>query len=337
LPPFESLQNHQGGKIWKRLLAARQEQTNWFFEGEPPNVTELVSGPGVLYHYTSVTGLQGILQSNRLWATAAYFLNDSSEVEYGCQLVRQALLEWHEANEGNDGFAAETLRFLEQVFSSPLSQISRLSTIYVTCFCQNGNLLSQWRAYGQIGGYSLGFHIARGNLGLKIQGGFWDLRLAKVIYNDFVQKERINSFLKEAFIAISEPSLAEVSDAERKVLQRDALMYIENQLVDEIVTFKNPAFKEEREWRLIVRPRLLDSEEPGTSVGERETFKFRGWRGFLIPYLELRPINEHLPLKSVRFGPSLDPIRAGNSVRMLLVTCGFREVKVSGSEIPVIL
>lgn len=212
-----------------------------------------------------------------------------------------------------------------------------MATNYVTCFCQNDNLLSQWRAYGQVGGYSLGFHISRANPGLKIPGNFWDVRLAKVIYNDYVQRERINSFLKEALLAISDPSLAEVSDSDRKVLQRDALMYIENQLVDEIVTFKNPAFKEEKEWRMIVRPRLIAFRETENPAEQGTTFKFRGSRGFLIPYLELGPTSEHLPLKSVRFGPSLDPIRAGNSVRMLLGTCGFRDVKVSGSEIPVIL
>lgn len=113
MPALESLQNYEGGKIWKRLLGARQEQSSRFFELEPPEMIDLASPAGVLYHYTSVTGLQGILQSNRLWATAAYFMNDSSEIEYGCQLVRQALLEWRTVNERNDGFAAETLRLLD--------------------------------------------------------------------------------------------------------------------------------------------------------------------------------------------------------------------------------
>jgi hypothetical protein len=334
---FEELKNYRDGRIWKRLLAARPEQAYWFYEYEPPDLMGMGFKPDIIYHYTDVNGLHGILQSGRLWASAAYYLNDSSEIEYGCQLGRRALGEWRIANDKNRCFAAETLRALDHVFSSPLSRISRSTTIYVACFCQNDNLLSQWRAYGQVGGYSLGFQIATGNLGLTVPGGFWDLRLAKVVYNSAVQQERINSFVKEALLSISESSLENVSEGARKALMRDAISYIENRLLDEIVMFKNPAFKEEKEWRLIVRPRLFDPPQNQESSSDGPIFKFRASRGFLIPYLELHPEITHLPLKSVRFGPSLDAARAENSVRMLLGTRGYDGVKVTGSEIPVIL
>jgi hypothetical protein len=31
---------------------------------------------------------------------------------------------------------------------------------FVACFCENGNLLSQWRAYARTAGYSIGFDRA---------------------------------------------------------------------------------------------------------------------------------------------------------------------------------
>jgi len=39
--------------------------------------------PRVLYHYTTQAKLLGILKSNCMWATAAQYLNDASEYEYG--------------------------------------------------------------------------------------------------------------------------------------------------------------------------------------------------------------------------------------------------------------
>jgi len=44
-----------------------------------------------LYHYTTAEGLRGIVESHELWATAAYYLNDSAEVAYGCKVVSEAL------------------------------------------------------------------------------------------------------------------------------------------------------------------------------------------------------------------------------------------------------
>jgi len=42
---------------------------------------------GLLYHYTTADGLKGIIEKNELWATSAYFLNDSAEITYGYGLL----------------------------------------------------------------------------------------------------------------------------------------------------------------------------------------------------------------------------------------------------------
>ena len=39
----------------------------------------------VLYHYTTADGLKGIVQNDELWATSAYYLDDSTEIMYGYQ------------------------------------------------------------------------------------------------------------------------------------------------------------------------------------------------------------------------------------------------------------
>src|SRR5882724_7991667 len=49
---------------------------------------------GLLFHYTTADGLKGIIEKNELWATSAYFLNDSAEITYGCGLLKEVLDEW---------------------------------------------------------------------------------------------------------------------------------------------------------------------------------------------------------------------------------------------------
>lgn len=48
--------------------------------------------PGVLYHYTTVAGFLGILESGSFRATDARFLNDSSELEFGIRYIKEEVV-----------------------------------------------------------------------------------------------------------------------------------------------------------------------------------------------------------------------------------------------------
>src|SRR5437879_3751511 len=117
---FEHLKNHQHGEIWRRLVQLQPTTSLEPFLELGPVESLLESGRGVIYHYTTVIGLQGILETNRLWASAAYYLNDSSEVEYGSRLLHQELSTWLTANQSNPCFAVDVLQGLDAIFSSPL-------------------------------------------------------------------------------------------------------------------------------------------------------------------------------------------------------------------------
>jgi hypothetical protein len=138
-----------------------------------------------LFHYTTVEGLKGIIESNSLWATSAYHLNDSSEIEYGCHLVTDILDEWVKANQQPGTAPTIPLLALDLVkdsFGQPFSRVGRHVGIYVSCFCDNGNLLSQWRAYGQSGGYSIGM-LASGLEITMSAPGLFATRLVMVNYS----------------------------------------------------------------------------------------------------------------------------------------------------------
>lgn len=109
--------------------------------------------PNHLYHYTSAAGLIGILSSKSFWLTDLRYMNDMSELQYAQQVIERCI---------SDKMNVPSLTEIQKEF---LSRISRTyspfgssASIYSASFCENGNLLSQWRAYrGQGGGYALGF------------------------------------------------------------------------------------------------------------------------------------------------------------------------------------
>jgi hypothetical protein len=325
---FEQLKKYDDGKLWNFLNEIHPHHR----EFEIPELP-----PPSLYHYTDVHGLNGIIESNSLRASAAYYLNDSSEVEYGCRVLVEELERWVELNKGQDTFAAKVVNTLHRVFMLPLSKLSRSSNIYVSCFCEQDNLLSQWRAYGQKGGYSLGFDVDGLSTGLEGPGPYNPLRLVKVIYDRALQLERIQSVLEQAIVRVGEAFEAKpVTDAELNEFFTDITMAIQELLLDEIVAFKHPAFLDEREWRLVARLDLR-SETPLTGPSSKPIHQFRVAGGYVLPFVELKPMKGKIPLTSIRFGPSLDFDRYQNPLYILLARNGFTNVQLNGSGLPVIL
>jgi Protein of unknown function (DUF2971) len=94
-----------------------------------------------LFHYTSVSGLRGIIDSGNVWATHLGFLNDLSE-----------------------GAAART----DEAYRDRIEEMDRRSPVFIASFCRHeeahhmkNGLLSQWRGYaGEGGGYCVVFDEA---------------------------------------------------------------------------------------------------------------------------------------------------------------------------------
>ena len=66
---------------------------------------------------------------------------------------------------------------------------------YIACFCENGDLLSQWRGYGAIGnGYALGFAAKHVGMTDRPSNNTPQTRSRTVIYDQKKQKTRLNKF-----------------------------------------------------------------------------------------------------------------------------------------------
>src|ERR1017187_7672935 len=128
-------------RAWNRIL--QFSQTRHF------NALKQVPSDGPLFHYTTVDGLGGIIEGNYLQATSAYFLNDSPEILFGYRILDRVLADWLKSNpRGEESLTLGLIRDLRRSFGEVLLPMDAIKPIYVACFCQDDNLLSQWRAYG---------------------------------------------------------------------------------------------------------------------------------------------------------------------------------------------
>jgi Protein of unknown function (DUF2971) len=299
---------------------------------------------GLLYHYTTADGLKGIVEKNELWATSAYFLNDSAEITYGYGLLKKVLDDWLVKNpRPEESLTLGLARGLRQWFGEDLLKRNVIQPIYLACFCEEDNLLSQWRAYGQSGGYSLGFRAPADDPltghGFKPEPNTYTSKWVKVEYDRDEQAKKCSAILDPVLAIFDDPdttrAMVTVGD-HPQVGYSKILSAITDILLEEIVSFKNKAFDIEKEWRVVVRQRELTKQ--GTDDGGKTPLPvhFLISKGMLIPYVKLIPTDpaKKLPIACVRTGPTLDKTTAGMAVSMMLGKNGF-SAGVQGSDISV--
>ncbi|MFC9836487.1 DUF2971 domain-containing protein [Rhodococcus sp. NPDC127530] len=262
-------------------------------------------------------------RSIALWATDARFLNDSAELRYAASALADRIRDGVPRNDSvvaarMDAFA-DKLRDGE--FTGDGYEDGLPHTAYVTSFCREGDLLSQWRGYGANGGgYSIEFRTAAltalnipwGRAGDDAVGYIGESSLHKVIYG------LDDDLLEETAESIIDPG--RYSSAMTTA-------------VTALARFKNPAFEEEDEWRLIF----------GSGTYYMPCMYRTSVAGAVVPYVQLHRFHWDQPLdpfavpsaiKSVTVGPGPDQGMRRESVLQLLRQRQFTDVTVRCSETP---
>ena len=281
--------------------------------------------PELLFHYTNSSGMRGILESGRLWATNYRFLNDVSEVAYGMTLF-ESIVQDRLANAKTDVVA----EFLGRTIRTA-NAFDGMFDCYIACFCERDDLLNQWRVYaGSGGGYALGMKA-------KEIGRRWgelhqtqDFVLRKVIYKEELQKKLIAEVLDIASLILASAT-QNVSVADANNLIARCCQFVRVEVADYLFCFKHPAFAVEEEWRLchIV------------SQGEEDHVLFRDGPYGLTPYVCLDPSpmagvhHNKLPLARITHGPVSDPSNVRFALNKLLRAKDYAFVEVAGSIVPV--
>lgn len=185
-----------------------------------------------LFHYTrTIDGFIGIITSRSLWASDMLSLNDAAEASYPFKIITEVL------NAQNSGVLEE----LRRRFQTQLTEyLFSLYIPFVACFSEDGDLLSQWKGYGNGGeGFALGVRFSW-LLSLAASG----FRLQKVIYDVDQQRDLVLMLLTNVSSLLAE---RQFSDQEQRAVWQHAAA----SLAPWVVMFKDPVFREEREWRLV--------------------------------------------------------------------------------------
>jgi hypothetical protein len=308
----------------QRLLETRQTILE-------PWLSQHVDVPEVLYHYTSSEGLIGILSSRAFWLTDLRYVNDSSELQYARDLAKVRF----EARATQPNLTNIQNEFLRRAIPT-LDPFEQGPSVFATSFCEDGNLLSQWRAYrGLGGGYAIGidfFHT------LRLMSKKCVLR--RVVYDEARQQQLLDDLI-DRFLLMIAGAYGDASVEAAEEFLPAACKVFSATVGEFLFALKHPDFREEREWRLVHFANVHNRFIRGTPMPS-----VRSYGGNIIPYFVAdfaSAIDQSkddtfgipFPIRELVVGPTLEGTLNEQSIRMLLLGLN-RDVapRIRRSQIP---
>ncbi|MCW7503529.1 DUF2971 domain-containing protein [Leptospira paudalimensis] len=276
-----------------------------------------------IVHYTNLSGLYGIIGTKKIWATNAYFLNDTSEYIYSINKFKETL------QKQNLKIKHKRFKYFSESILTYLEINNHFPPIYTISFSENPDSLGQWRGYGEL---NRAFNLKFSSSKLwALSGG--DVYMLKVVYDELVQNQLIIEIIKNSF---NYYTAIKSSDSKKIGLFMNHLSFILNLFLPII---KNPHFKEEAEVRLIINLGY-QGENPRFNV------QHRIGKHSLIPYVEysLMPnpsfnisYTDIPALTGITIGPNAYPELAIGSIVSYLQNhkeYNLNAIKITQSKIP---
>jgi hypothetical protein len=260
------------------------------------------SAPSVLYHYTDLNALTGIIENKKLWATHTKYLNDRSEMIYAFDEIIFPIMK------NNNIF---------KKYHEKKDCVKELG-LYLTSFSEKGDDLAQWRGYGKkYDSVCIGFNIKKNVF----------CSLNKIEYNKEKQEEYIRNYLSKV-----NQILSKYPDINPDLELYSNLLFIPFCLAAKT---KRDSWKAEAEWRLIYPHKYHDKRM-------NELLEFRTNGSKLIPYISVNPFkNPNLFEKEGVFEivlPQSDNFKNNKTAIEKLLdknSFDFEKIKIKESKIPI--
>lgn len=267
-----------------------------------------------VYHYTDANGLLGIIENNRLWASDVFFLNDPSETRFFPDFLFSTM----ENKKG--GLTIQEQEIIDLLKRKLNNSRPSFQTLCIS-LSRSGDLLSQWRGYGNFGkGYAVEFQNTFELIHPQL-GFFYDVCYGDMDISDFASD----------LLAIMSKSFAkwqdDLVDDWARVIQALA------------IGFKDNSYAEEKESRIVVN--YSEERDRGPDFSREAPLCFRARGSDIVPYIPLclKLIEEgeptpKLPIRRVIAGPGVNFESNYHSIIQLLQKNGYDGVAVEKSAIP---
>ncbi|MCE6976343.1 DUF2971 domain-containing protein [Pseudomonas frederiksbergensis] len=194
-----------------------------------------------LFHYTDINGFFNIIKHKKLWLSGPHNLNDHQEVHWAYHKIKSTL------NKLTSDYNHDHIEFI-------WNQTNLMKLVPFSCsLSSDGDLLSQWRAYAKDGsGVAIGFNSEllpkTGSLPHHSAMLKNSITTLKVEYDNEVQDGVIDQILRTTLDAMKGKETEELGNIVIEVAYK---------LNGFATIFKNNAFKEECEWRIIHTPMIM--------------------------------------------------------------------------------
>ncbi len=257
--------------------------------------------PNILYHYCSLGSLRSIIENKHLYMTNAIWMDDKTELVWLRKMVQRVL----------DRYPSDERHILHERFTQIINQ-REPSHVYCTCFSGNPDSRSQWLEYADDGhGFAVGFDTTA--FDLKRSTPKRDIQLQRVRYDEAEQEDIVERILRP------------LKPSDSKLQEDFALFGCTHNVWWYGAWCKNPAFSNEKEWRLICR------DDPGDNIEFREKSDRH-----LIPFTKFPFEPDKHPIREIWLGPRNQSQRNVDALARLLATSGYdaERIEFKGSDIP---
>ena len=278
----------------------------------------------ILYHYTKPEKLLNILESGTIRFSNALYLNDKEEVTYSYKLIVNLIEQMDCLNE----------KLFEKVHEHFLSKYQNIINgednfnykyeYYTISFSTDGDNLILWNNYSKrqnYTGYNIGF-CKQDLLADMEKQGFHS------VYGNIIYDEQKQIDVLKLIFEKWNRQFNKVENLGKPQKKSDKELDILFELIDILsiisLFFKNPHFKDEKEYRIIFINNFKISSFKQTKIFEKN--------GLFIPYIEYKFLKK--TVSCVNIGPTLDENIFYTSTCRMLSNFGYGNKTINRSKIP---
>lgn len=275
-----------------------------------------------IYHYTKPEKLLNILSGGTLRFSNALYLNDKEEIAYSYRLIVRLIDEIPELNPDLFGKIKTHFSNKYKHIVDGENDFRNKLEYFTTSFSTESDNLTLWNNYAKgknYTGYNIGFDKKKlidemtENKYLPIFGS--------VIYDKQKQIKIIHAIFKKWNMLFNRALKCKKTN---EVKLFDILFELIDVLSIVSIFFKNPQFKNEHEYRIVMVNAFGTENSKPTKVVEKN--------GLFVPYLEYKFSKDSVT--SINIGPTFDENIFYTSTNRMLLNFGYEDKEVCRSKIP---